>query len=171
MKNFVKKDGTAAQWFTNATATENLASNGKIRRYKQSGHTYLSNPTYTNLMECGARIIASGNDAPRGGKLGEWATFELTGEMTAIVTSIEAERKSREQSSSEKAIAYSLACEDLEIHSEIRLRAEKRAEMLAGKVSNKVLRKIAHNIAASVIGSYGSRGMEIAFDVLKNQNL
>lgn len=167
MKNLFKKDGTAAQWFANASANENLSNNGKIRRYKQSGHTYLANPTYHNLQACGARIIASGNDAPRGGKLGEWAIFELATEMVAIVAKIETERKAKEQSAADKALAYSLACGDLEYRTEIRRRAAKRAESLKGTESNKVLRKIAHNVAASVIGIYGTEGMQIALDVLK----
>jgi hypothetical protein len=165
MKNFQKKDGKAAQWFLNAIERENLQSGAKIRLTHQSGHTYISNPTHTNLVACGCKIIESGNDAPRSGKLGEWAIFELTPEMTAYIASVEADKAAARQAAADKANAYIMSVEAN--RAEIVRRAELRAESLTGGESNKTLRKIAHNVAASVVGAYGTAGMAIAFGVIR----
>lgn len=168
MTTIYKKDGIPMQWFTLAALAGTLNNNTKVRILIPAQRSYRYNTLYTRLSGCGFRVLETGNDAPRGGKLGMYVVFEIPKEVQVLRDSIIQEAKEqveRMQKAIEQRKQRYLSLVE-ENRSEIERRAKQRKQTLTCKESNKQLRKLAHNIAASVIGEYGSAGMEIAYRIL-----
>lgn len=97
-----------------------------------------------------------GNDAPRGGKIGNFVSFKMTDKLAVVKNALDIKDAQLTIIADEKEAARDAAIEAMVITEE---EANKFIQKVTG-LSNKHARKIAHNMAAAKLGFYSKGGRD-----------
>ena len=137
-------------------------------RILTEGKLYTCRGNYANytinwLSRRGVNNFVHGNDAPRGGKWGQYVTFEISDELKGIHTKLAAINTVAEQR--HKAEAERKAQLERDIQGSITPEEKEKYLAAVHGLSRKQERKVAHNFAARKIGHYSTAGMKAFFNL------